>query len=320
MRMRVSSPNARQSRVIGRTSRCSVLDNTSFVYHDIVMYTSALFLCVANSARSQMAEGLARRLFGSRLRVQSAGSQPSHVNPNAIAVMREIGIDLGKQRSKSTSEIDPSSVQVVITRCAEEVCPVWPGKFERKHWPIPDPATNDPTVSAEAMLARFRIARDDLSGKLLGFAASNLTDTATIEPPTVADLPAIEALVRGCELPTVVVGDAFPAAYAMARRGSSIVGVAAIERFGEVALLRTVAVEPSERGHGTALALVANRLVAAKASGASNAYLLTTTAARYFERFGFVETPRAAAPAALQASPEFAAVCPSSATCMSATL
>ena len=285
-----------------------------------MMYTSALFLCVANSARSQMAEGLARRLFGSGVRVQSAGSQPSHVNPNAVVVMRELGIDLGAHRSKPTSEIDPGSVQVVITLCAEEVCPVWPGSFDRMHWPIPDPATSDPTVPAETMLARFRTARDDLRGKLLGFAASNLPDGMTIEPPTAADLPAIEALVRGCELPTVVVRDAFPAAYAVARRGRSIVGVAAIEPYGEGALLRTVAVEPSERGHGTALALVADRLVAAKVGGATVAYLLTTTAARYFERFGFTETSRAGVPAALQGAPEFAAVCPASAICMSAAL
>jgi arsenate reductase len=82
-----------------------------------------LFLCVANSARSQMAEGLARKLFGSRISVQSAGSEPSKVNPYAIEVMREVGVDLSAHSSKSVQTIDAASVGTVITLCAEEVCP-----------------------------------------------------------------------------------------------------------------------------------------------------------------------------------------------------
>jgi protein-tyrosine-phosphatase/N-acetylglutamate synthase-like GNAT family acetyltransferase len=267
-----------------------------------------------------MAEALARQLFGELVRVQSAGSQPSHVNPNAVTVMSEIGIELGGQRSKSTSEIDPTSVDVVITLCAEEVCPVWPGKFERLHWPIPDPATSDPAVTPEGMLARFRIARDDLRGKLVAFAAANLPDGIALEAPAANDLSAIEELVRRCELPTAVVRDQFPSAYVVARRQGSIVGVAALERFGADALLRSVAVEPSERGLGTGLALVANRLVAAKATGAGVATLLTTTAAPYFARFGFTEANRSNASAALQASPELATLCPASATFMTMVL
>src|ERR1700759_2641784 len=101
MRSRVSSPSARNSRVSGRTSRAFVLDNMITLYHDVRMYSSVLFLCVANSARSQMAEGLARTLFGQVVRVHSAGGQRSRVNPHAVAVMREIGIDIADQRSKS---------------------------------------------------------------------------------------------------------------------------------------------------------------------------------------------------------------------------
>lgn len=82
-----------------------------------------LFLCVANSARSQMAEGLARKLFGSRISVQSAGSEPSKVNPYAIEVTREVGVDLSAHSSKSVQTIDAASVGTVITLCAEEVCP-----------------------------------------------------------------------------------------------------------------------------------------------------------------------------------------------------
>ena len=113
---------------------------------------SILFLCVANSARSQMAEGLARQRFGDRVRVLSAGSQPSRVNPYA----------------KSIDDIDAASVGTVITLCAEEVCPVFLGHVERLHWPIADPASSDPALSPDALLARFRAARDQIAVLLAG--------------------------------------------------------------------------------------------------------------------------------------------------------
>jgi arsenate reductase len=125
-----------------------------------------LFLCVANSARSQMAEGLARALLPSSVSVQSAGSAPSRVNPVALEVMGELGIDLATYRSKSVADIDPASVDVVITLCAEEVCPAFLGQAERLHWPFPDPATEDPAVGPEELRSRFRAARDALAGRI----------------------------------------------------------------------------------------------------------------------------------------------------------
>ena len=127
-----------------------------------------LFLCVANSARSQMAEGLARRLFKDTLRVQSAGSTPSVVNPMAVKAMAELDIDLSAHRSKSVNDIDASTVGVVITLCEEEVCPAFLGKAKRLHWPIPDPA--DASMSAEVQLGRFRNARDAIWSKLVAHA------------------------------------------------------------------------------------------------------------------------------------------------------
>jgi arsenate reductase len=129
---------------------------------------SILFLCVANSARSQMAEGLARQRFGDRVRVQSAGSQPSRVNPYAIEVMREVGVDLTGHHSKSVDSIDTASVGTVITLCAEEVCPVFLGHVERIHWPIADPASSDPSLSPDELLSRFRAARDQIAALLAG--------------------------------------------------------------------------------------------------------------------------------------------------------
>ena len=125
-----------------------------------------LFLCVANSSRSQMAEGLARKLFGARIAVQSAGSEPSKVNPYAVEVMREVGVDLASHHSKSVQTIDPAAVGTVITLCAEEVCPVFLGKARRLHWPIADPASKDESIPREEMLTRFRAARDQLQTRI----------------------------------------------------------------------------------------------------------------------------------------------------------
>src|ERR1041384_4443528 len=136
---------------------------------------SVLFLCVANSARSQMAEGLGRMIFGDRATVQSDGSQPSRVNPYAIEVMKEIGAARRSAASKSVDTIDLEGVDPVITLCAAEVCPVFLGKARRLHWPMPDPASPDPAISREDMLRRFRAARDTIRGKLEAYAATGLS-------------------------------------------------------------------------------------------------------------------------------------------------
>jgi len=125
-----------------------------------------LFLCVGNSARSQMAEGLARDRFGDAVTVQSAGSVPKRVNPLAIRVLAEIGIDITHHRSKSVEEIDPATVDLVVTLCAEEVCPVFLGKARRLHWPLPDPAAAEGT--GEERLQMFREVRDEIIRRLGG--------------------------------------------------------------------------------------------------------------------------------------------------------
>jgi arsenate reductase (thioredoxin) len=123
-----------------------------------------LFLCVANSARSQMAQGLARQLFGFEHTIQSAGSQPSHVNPFAIKALAELGIDASSHRSKSVDEIDLSKIDLIITLCQEEICPVVPGNTKRLHWPISDPAGHED--EEDAQLERFRVAREMILQKL----------------------------------------------------------------------------------------------------------------------------------------------------------
>jgi thioredoxin type arsenate reductase len=123
-----------------------------------------LFLCVGNSARSQMAEGLAKAHFGQKALIQSAGSKPSKVNPFAIKALAELGIDISNQRSKSVEEIDPSSVNTVITLCAEEECPVFLGKAERLHWGLPDPGVGKYTDGEK--LQSFREIRDEIRRRI----------------------------------------------------------------------------------------------------------------------------------------------------------
>lgn len=125
-----------------------------------------LFLCVANSARSQMAEGLARAAWAERpIAVLSAGSRPAGVNPYATEVMAELGVDLSSHRSTSVQDVDPATVTLVITLCEEEVCPAFLGEAERLHWPTPDPASDEPLDRA-TLLARFRSARDAIKAQI----------------------------------------------------------------------------------------------------------------------------------------------------------
>jgi arsenate reductase len=126
-----------------------------------------LFLCVANSARSQMAEGLARALLPPSVSLWSAGSSPTSVRPEAIEVLLEMGIDISSHVSKNVSNIDPAGVDVVITLCAEEECPVFLGQAERRHWGLPDPASDDPALSSQARLERFRQVRNAIHDKLV---------------------------------------------------------------------------------------------------------------------------------------------------------
>lgn len=128
-----------------------------------------LFMCVANSARSQLAEGLAREIFLNS-EIQSAGSHPGKLNPFAVEVMKEIGVDISKQFSKSTNDLKPgflANLDYVITLCAEEVCPVLPSQRAKKlHFPFPDPASKE-LLSDDVMLKRFREARDNIKTRLL---------------------------------------------------------------------------------------------------------------------------------------------------------
>jgi arsenate reductase len=130
---------------------------------------TVLILCTGNSARSQMAEGLLRHQAGERFEVESAGMKPSHVRPEAIAVMKEIGIDIAGQRSKHVDEFNGTGFDFVLTVCdqANEACPMFPDATLRLHHGFEDPAAL--SGSEEERLVMFRRVRDEIRAYLKTF-------------------------------------------------------------------------------------------------------------------------------------------------------
>ncbi len=136
------------------------------------MPIKVMFLCTGNSCRSQMAEGFARELGKELLEIHSAGLVAAGVHARAIAVMKEIGIDISKQKSKEIDEVLLRSMDLVITLCdhAAEACPRTPPEIQRLHWPVKDPVG---TVGTEEKIMReFRRARDEIKGKIIAFLAA----------------------------------------------------------------------------------------------------------------------------------------------------
>jgi len=266
-----------------------------------------LFLCVANSARSQLAEGLARARFGDRLLIQSAGSEPKGLNPMAIEVMRERGLDISGHTSKRADAIDPASVDVVVTLCAEEVCPAFLRPVRRVHWPIPDPAGDYPPAE---LRRRFRRARRQITERLAGLEASlAIPDGTSLMPASTDDRAEVEALLTASGLPLDGLDDGFPRGAVVARARGELVGVAAVETWDDNALLRSVAVVDAFRKRHLGEALVADRVAWTQAQlreDGQPAYgsisLLTTTAEAFFASRGFVTKPRGKLPPSLERS------------------
>ena len=127
-----------------------------------------LFLCTGNSCRSQMAEGWANQLGGEWLEATSAGIEAHGENPRAIAVMREVGVDISQQESTRVTPEMLARADLVVTVCghADEHCPVLPPGIQKKHWPLDDPAKASGTE--EHIMARFRTTRDEIRSRVEG--------------------------------------------------------------------------------------------------------------------------------------------------------
>lgn len=129
----------------------------------------ALFICVHNSVRSQMAEAWLNHLHGDRFEAYSAGYEPGNLNPLAVEVMNEVGIDISQQKSKSAFDLVKAGMifSYVITLCDEAnggQCPIFPGFTSRLHWSIPDPAAV--TGTREEKLEKFRNIRDAIKSSI----------------------------------------------------------------------------------------------------------------------------------------------------------
>jgi arsenate reductase len=130
-----------------------------------------LFLCVANSARSQIAEGLAKKILGEKFWIESAGSSPSGVvQPTAIEVLREVNIDISAHYSKSHKNLKPDflvKLRFVITLCEEEACPIINSSAAKLQWPLPDPAQVKDSPNTKALLDSYRAVRDKIEMKII---------------------------------------------------------------------------------------------------------------------------------------------------------
>ena len=128
-----------------------------------------LFLCTGNSCRSQMAEGFLRGFAGHEFDVESAGVNPTRINPMAVQVMAEAAIDISAQYSKAVDEISGKKFDYVITVCdrAREVCPIFPGEVTSVHWSFEDPA--EATGSEEERISVFRRVRDEIAENVRAF-------------------------------------------------------------------------------------------------------------------------------------------------------
>jgi len=135
----------------------------------VVSKKGILFLCTGNSCRSQMAEGFAKKMLPKNMEIFSAGLEPKGVHPMAVKVMQEVGIDISQQESKNISEIPIDEIDLLVTLCgdAAERCPVFPGKVERIHWALEDPAKTQ--GSEEEITQVFRKVRNKIKSYIVSY-------------------------------------------------------------------------------------------------------------------------------------------------------
>ena len=126
-----------------------------------------VFLCVANSSRSQMAEGLARASAPEGWTIFSAGSAPAVLHPMAVEAMAEIDVDISAQKAKGLDDVPIDTADVIVTLCDDEVCPTVPSGAQHLHWPHPDPAAEGDQIRHQ--FDAFRNVRDDIRQRLDAF-------------------------------------------------------------------------------------------------------------------------------------------------------
>lgn len=269
---------------------------------------TVLFACVHNAGRSQMAAAWFNALSDpARARGISAGTAPgSRVHPEVVEVMREVGIDLAAQQPRFLSEALAREAALLVTMGCGEACPVVPG-LPRLDWPLEDPKGKP--------LERVREIRGEVRGRVL----SLLGEQGWVRPVHIQalgelELPAVRALLEQHRLPTE--GLNAESGFYVARVADRVIGSIGVERHGEVGLLRSLVVDASQQGTGVASALVNRAVEHGAQAGLRALYLLTTTAAGFFEKQSFACCPRSDAPPGIGDSWEFRTGCPDTAVLM----
>jgi N-acetylglutamate synthase-like GNAT family acetyltransferase/protein-tyrosine-phosphatase len=237
----------------------------------------------------------------------SAGTEPAaHVHPEVVATMREIGIDLSKASPRLlTPELGRGAAWLITMGCGD-ACPLVPG-VKRDDWPLRDPKGQDP--------ATVRAIRDEIRARVEAFARRGGYTGPDVSRAGRDSLPEFLAFLSGNGLPPAGLAE-HATDLLVARDGNRLVGTAALEVYGPDALLRSVAVDPGQRGGGLGRRLTRAVLEAARSRGVRRVFLLTETASGFFPRFGFAEVERASAPPSIRGTVEFASACPASARMM----
>jgi N-acetylglutamate synthase-like GNAT family acetyltransferase len=223
-----------------------------------------------------------------------------------VAAMREVGIDLSAKRPQELTDALARDAQMLITMgCADE-CPVVPGA-RRDDWPLEDPKGKSPE--------RVREIRDEIRVRVASLVDREGWGREAIRPARAPDLAAIEALLSAAKLPVEGVAEHL-GSFLVLHDGRGIRGAVGIEPYGDAALLRSVVVAPDERGRGRGVLLTTRAIEDARVRGARAVFLLTTTAAGFFPRFGFERVERSDVPGAVMASRELQGACPATAIVM----
>ncbi len=277
-----------------------------------------LFVCVHGAGRAPMAAALFNRFADpERAAAIAAGTRPAaRVHPEALAAMKEIGIDLADAVPQSSSDELARTVSVLVTMGCGANCPVAPG-VERHDWPIEE-TNGKPRERVYAIRNELR----DRVRKLLaakGWARDSAAAAANLTPARTDDANAIRELLAISQLPVEGLERAFPDGFVVARAPEPV-GCAGLEVYEEAGLLRSVAVGATGRHHGLGSKLVEDRVAAARSKGLAAVYAITTTAAPFFERLGFVPVERSTVPAGIRSSAEFTTICPSSAAVLRLSL
>jgi N-acetylglutamate synthase-like GNAT family acetyltransferase/protein-tyrosine-phosphatase len=279
-----------------------------------------LLLSRENSARGQIAEGIARALAPRQVRITSAGRTRSRVSPLAARVLAELSVDISDQRSKSIDEIDTKDVDAVVTLSDDAECPPALDGRLRVHWPLPDPSEG--AASEEDLLARLRGVRNELRRRFIrvfardaAVARSRGVTTTTLEPASAADGDAIREILHQSLLPARDVG-APRQRFVVAREEGRILGCAGLEPYGEEGQVRSLAVHWTRRNAGFGTRLHDRLLHEAVLAGVQRLWVITATAEDFFARHRWRRVAVEEVPPPIRESEEFRILLPASAACM----